>query len=403
MRSILALSILANALLLAAWILGRRNQVAPAPAIAESPEQRVEANSAPPKPRAGGPLPGGSHTPIATNAIPDWSTIESADYREYVKRLRAAGVPEDIVRDLIMADVRKAYGPRANAILGDRQAHHFWQKFHDQQPTPDQLRRLDRLEREEQDVIAAVLGVKPTIQSMIDRLFLQVDDRDVALDFLPLDRQEAARKALEAAGVRHQEMNDPDLADRYGDEVERRRMKLRFDVLGGVLSAGELAEYRARLAPENGEVRQRTGNIDITEAEYRQLLEIHGADAGADARQREKRLNEAARQVLGEERFAEYEKSANFTYRFSREAAQRYNLPVSVADEIIAMKRTTQAAGEALWGSDLSREEKIRRGTALREQAQRTLWAKLGPDGYAFVSRDAAWLQLLELPHTPQP
>ena len=115
MRNLLTLSILANALLLAAWMWGHREAGRSVQSTADSLHATLDAHPARPRMQASGAPAGGASTSGATNAFPEWSTFESADYREYVKRLRAAGVPEDIVRDLITADVRKAFGPRAVA------------------------------------------------------------------------------------------------------------------------------------------------------------------------------------------------------------------------------------------------------------------------------------------------
>jgi hypothetical protein len=45
-----------------------------------------------------------------------WGQIESPDYPEYIAKLRAFGVPEKTIRDLIIADVQKLYRPRLAAL-----------------------------------------------------------------------------------------------------------------------------------------------------------------------------------------------------------------------------------------------------------------------------------------------
>jgi len=46
----------------------------------------------------------------------NWAWIEVSDYKEYVKRLRAVGFPEELVRDIIIADVDKMYESREHAL-----------------------------------------------------------------------------------------------------------------------------------------------------------------------------------------------------------------------------------------------------------------------------------------------
>ena len=47
-------------------------------------------------------------------AVPNfhWTEVESADYKEYISRLRAVQCPEETIRDIIVADINKLYAPR---------------------------------------------------------------------------------------------------------------------------------------------------------------------------------------------------------------------------------------------------------------------------------------------------
>src|SRR6185369_8947283 len=62
-------------------------------------------------------------TPATTNRPPfSWVEIESADYRRYVANLRAVGCPEQIIRDIVVADMNQLYSARAQAIWKPRVA-----------------------------------------------------------------------------------------------------------------------------------------------------------------------------------------------------------------------------------------------------------------------------------------
>ena len=60
-----------------------------------------------------------------------WSNIESADYKQYATNLRNAGVPEEVITDIIRADLGKFFGARASAIRGSDKEFKasFWQHF----------------------------------------------------------------------------------------------------------------------------------------------------------------------------------------------------------------------------------------------------------------------------------
>lgn len=56
-----------------------------------------------------------AHSPEAVAEL-DWRKIESADYRQYIANLRAAGCPEPVIRDIALLVVHKDFLPRARTI-----------------------------------------------------------------------------------------------------------------------------------------------------------------------------------------------------------------------------------------------------------------------------------------------
>src|SRR5262245_22753501 len=62
------------------------------------------------------PIPPAVELGIITNRF-QWGMIESTNYEEYVRNLRAVGCPEKTVRDIILAEVRKTYLARRGSIL----------------------------------------------------------------------------------------------------------------------------------------------------------------------------------------------------------------------------------------------------------------------------------------------
>jgi hypothetical protein len=56
----------------------------------------------------------------------DWQTLESADYRTYIANLRAIGCPEETLRDIIRADVKKLFDARLRAQMPGNQRFEYW-------------------------------------------------------------------------------------------------------------------------------------------------------------------------------------------------------------------------------------------------------------------------------------
>lgn len=404
MHLLLGLSLLANVILACRLLFApgssQPDSALDAAGMALSKGSRHSPAAPGPGASRGGWSPSG--TTDGATGLPDWRALESPDYREFVARLRKAGVPEDIIRDIIVADVRKTYAPQAKEILGVTRPHRFWHKPSQAQstPTPDQIRRLNQLEQEEQSVITAVLGTPTSAQLLVDRLFVQMDSRNLALDFLPPDRRAAAELALEKAGIRHTEMNDPEFALEQAEDTDTRRMKLRLKTLEGVLTPAELADYQARLTPANSDIGNAVRFVDVSEEEYRRLLAAREAVSSKRATPGESPIpTETARAILGEERAAVFEKSSDWTYLFAREAAYRYSLPDDVADDVYALKRSAMAEADQLRRqAGLSAPERQRQAVELQRRTEAALRQRLGADGMKLVARDNAWLQQLVLP-----
>src|SRR6266436_2371542 len=54
-------------------------------------------------------------TALETDKL-DWRSIESEDYRAYIKNLREIKCPEETIRDIIIADVNKLFARRRARI-----------------------------------------------------------------------------------------------------------------------------------------------------------------------------------------------------------------------------------------------------------------------------------------------
>jgi hypothetical protein len=55
----------------------------------------------------------------ATNApaaLFSWQPVESADYKTYIANLRKLSFPEELIREIVVADIDKFYGPREEPL-----------------------------------------------------------------------------------------------------------------------------------------------------------------------------------------------------------------------------------------------------------------------------------------------
>jgi len=100
-RTVLILSAGLNLALGAGWYHASRTQ--PVVIKADQPETSAPGTNALPRPRV---------NVVTRTAIITWKAVESGDYVEYIRNLRAINFPEQTIRDIIVADVNQMFARR---------------------------------------------------------------------------------------------------------------------------------------------------------------------------------------------------------------------------------------------------------------------------------------------------
>src|SRR6266568_2421109 len=223
----------------------------------------------------------GNSVPVAaaaaTNAPPfRWTEIESADYRQYVANLRAVGCPEQIIHDILAADLNQLYAPRTQAIWKPPRRE-YWQKPDRQTPNPDELKQLMALDKEKSGLFQELLGAPLKQQGLIDTLYLQVHGSEYQLLFLPADRREAALQALNDAGFDQRE--SAFTISHPNEDPDQSLFDEKLKILENVLSSEQLDEFRLRNSRTATTLRTELQYFDCTPEEFKALLELREQNA----------------------------------------------------------------------------------------------------------------------------
>lgn len=94
-----------------------------------------------------------------------WSQLESKDYHDYVKNLRAIRCPEPTVRAIVVADVRAAFESRVRALeqkLADLNNGSWQTQLSHYKDEAELKAELERLPDEEAAEVADMLGLAPS-------------------------------------------------------------------------------------------------------------------------------------------------------------------------------------------------------------------------------------------------
>ncbi len=388
---VLGASLLGN-IALAAWL------ALPGPGVLRHAAPRAAANSAlaESRPDRSAGLEDPQQAPSSassetSSSLPfHWSQIESDDYREYIANLRAVGCPESTIRDLITADLAALYAPRAQAIWA-RQPEPYWRPGVQKGPTPEQIKALQGLEREQAGVMRELLGGGFSLQQGIDLLFFQLRGAEEDLLFLPESQRLAALDALGSSDLAQREQrlqqrggHSASAADRLFDE--------KLALLAKVLSPTELEEYRLRASPRAQALRVELQYFACTPEEFGRILDLRrqdGDNAGAGNLLDRGAATAQIRELFGESRAQEFERVTDIHYQQARRSTDALGLPGEVADqawEITREIRQTARAQAADPGLTLA--ERRTNIEALRQQADARLRTILGESGSRLLRRD---------------
>jgi LysM repeat protein len=263
-----------------------------------------------------------------------WQQVESNDYRQYIANLRDIGCPEQTIRDLIIADVNALYAKkRATEVFSPAQQ--WWRSEADPDLAQTAATRIRELETERRALLTSLLGLG---WESGDLASLPRPTRSgVALDgpvlaMLPEDIKKTVQQIVanfqdqvETWQAEEGGKSNPDMA-----ALSYLNRQLRKD-LSQVLSPQQLEEFLLRYSTTASALRKELGQLgfNATPEEFRAMFRANdglnaqlqgllgGADAPSDLQRTalEAQREEAIRQALGPERYAQYRMSHDPAYR----------------------------------------------------------------------------------------
>ncbi|PTX96544.1 hypothetical protein [Opitutus sp. ER46] len=374
--TLIALSLIANGALGAAW-LSRRPAAAPAIPVAPEPTRAPES------------------VPLMLSKEV-WGRLADADDRTFVARLREQGFPPAVVRALASARIATRYAEQKRA-LRTKAPVPYWRgpAYSGSFSSLDAEGRaeLRRINREQAEQLRALVGDEGAgaVRTWYESAFQRQN-----YGYLPPEKGEALR----AIQNDYRELR-AQVWDRAKGVMlaEDRRMQAYLDQqeradMAKVLSAEELAEYDLRSSPSATTTRSRLQNFEPTEAEYRALVKLQLAfdarfgsgDTSAEQEARRRAATPELRaqiaQALGSERYARYEVVTDGSYGGVVSLVKQLGLSGDSAFGVVQVKvETMKQADLVQQDQNLPAEERAARLSALAAAARMKLAAQLGADG----------------------
>lgn len=348
----------------------------------------------------------------------DWRSLESDDYATYVANLRAAGCPEETIRDILLADVNKLYAQRRRALAPKPRDFEFWRSEEeiDAAPASEESRRRDAelaaLEAERRQLLATLLGPAANRSELEEFTTDALEDR--ALQFLP----EEKRRAVAAAEARSRQERAaldliPDPAEREAREASIR--KSYEETLAATLTPEEREQLDLRASPLAARLREQLRGFGATREEFETLYRLEARtareqealeaalDSGQDPQATDKleasrlELEQALATTLGPQRFAEYQRSQDPDYQTLFNLTREHQVPPALAGEVYDMRHTVQDQTDRIRNNPLlTAEQKIRAFLAIRNETQAAIVEVLGePLLQEYRRQGGSWLNEL--------
>lgn len=371
----LTVSTVLNGVLLVAWLLALQ----PPPAAARITVRRPDITNI--------------LRPIRTNIVLQprlltWADIESEDYAEFVRNLRAIGCPEPTVRDIIVADVDELFATRRIAEVPNPRRE-WWRPSPDPQLAGAARERRAALEAERQELLTTLLGAGWEL----DRFTARGDETGNPLDGpafanLPLEARlrvrEIERRLLPPPG---EDGGTPDA----GAAATLSDHDLR-EALATVLDPPQVEEYLLRYSRGADRLRSELAGFDPTPDEFRRLYaarEQAAASAatappsppGLQAVEQERDTGELLAEVLGPARYAHYRLTRDPIFQATRQALEQSGLDAS---HLVPVYQVNLAAREEeqrlLSNPDLSEEDRAEQLHELEQEHLASLRKLLGDE-----------------------
>ena len=340
----------------------------------------------------------------------DWRLVESEDYKKYIANLRAIGCPEETIRDIIVADVNKLFESRKQALKSATQKKfEYWKagNLFAGLADPELLEKQQSLTREKHALLKELLGVdveeKADLSAMMSP-FLAL------LDFLPEGKQTQIVELMQkyqAKMMKGMSGGAPDSEDMKNIQKTQKEMEAE---LAKILTPEELENYQLRLSQTAMVMRMQLGSFEPSEPEFINIFKLKKSYddqfglLGLGATDKPERDKAAAakketdaqiKSLLGDARYADYERSQDYTYQGIYRVTERNGLTKEDANKVYDLKKVAEdQAGKVRQDSSLSPEQRAAALQGIRTETESGIRTVFGEKAFkSYVNQPGTyWL-----------
>jgi hypothetical protein len=329
-----------------------------------------------------------------------WASLASSDLRRYAENLRRVDCPEQTIKDIMLAEVNRRYAiqERALKLRPDDVAPWETAAAYDRRGNETKLRQL--LE-EKRTLLKDLTGVDVGIDMPSRLAGRDVEKFEGAYTAVPDAKRDQVRAVQEnywaqSDDIKQRTMGYLEPEDR--DEFVRIKNERR-DALAKVLTPGEMQDYELKTSETAPALRNRLKSFEITDEEFRKVFDFVqplderysltrrnpdpvSEEFTASRTKAEKDVQEYLRSVVGDERYAEYQRTEDPVYRSISQAGAEAGLPKeSILLAYQAQQQMQDESKRILQDPALTQEQRAQTLNDMRVQGQQRMQQILGDKG----------------------
>ncbi len=347
-------------------------------------------------PRATAPVGTASSTPTF-----NWQSVESEDYKTYIQQLRAIGCPEETIRDIITADVWKLYESK-RAEARPKQMPKYWESgfANAGKRNPQQEASQRALEQEEKQVLKELLG--PGWETAYRTHPTNAEEAELQFGDLSADKREKIRSSMKKFAELEADLMNRSLNGILSAEDEQQLEELHLrqqKELAAILTPEELEQHDLRNSETAQNLRAGLVGLELNEQEFLNiyrwqkklddLTEASKDPTDDKLAQTEKQVEAQIRNLLGEKRFADFQRGNDPDFQDLHQLAKGYDLPADTVVKVYELQKQLEQAQEAM--AELNPKGKSRDRNpeliALQRQTVGTIKSLIGDKAFEIYQR----------------
>ncbi len=316
-----------------------------------------------------------------------WSEIESEDYRIYLANLRAVGCPENTARDILVADVNDFFQHRVNDVVSSVQ-NRFWEFMVDkklfEKVVEAKGKELDGLENQREAVLKELFGTdKPGAKFAEEQSAAEYrESRKQFYGFLPEAKAEQSLVLEEKYNRLREAIPQDGLKGKERQEKLKALEREHRAELQQALSPQEFEEYKLRTS-HFAQTQNNLIGFDASADELRSLTRLQVKAEEENTAAARSQAQEETKKLLGDERYAAYQRAQDGRYQEAYRVTQRYQLPVETAEKIFDIRTLAEQQAKQLRANKtLPDEQRAEMLDGIRAETERAMTETFGPDAF---------------------